>query len=157
MFSPAPGGGTSNTEGFTILPDQPGGSTTVDFDTPAPPGVDFDLISGVFEGLDFGATDWRWESAYGPNPTNHIYFDSNVGTSRTFQFASQPAVLTGMTVFAFSNGVLTLTDSAGQTYSAAIAPGSLVVIQTGWTLPADTVTVDFSAGWDLGVDDIQFQ
>src|SRR5438874_2276468 len=35
-------------------------TTTVDFDNPAPPGASFDLLNGVFQGIDFGTGQWRW-------------------------------------------------------------------------------------------------
>jgi hypothetical protein len=82
----------------------------IDFDAPTPPGSSNSLLSGVFEGLDFGQGQWRWEEAWNVNPTNHIFFDSNSGLSTNFEFAAAPAVLTGMRVVAGKSGVLTLTD-----------------------------------------------
>jgi len=43
-------------------------TTTVNFDAPAPPGSSFSLLNGVFQGMDFGTGQWRWESAYNVHP-----------------------------------------------------------------------------------------
>jgi len=136
-----------------------GGATSefiVDFDAPAPPGSSNSLLSGVFEGIDFGQGQWRWEGAWNANPSNHIFFDSSSGQSRNFQFARSPAVLTGMRVAAGASGVLTLTDDAGQTFTTSLSAGSLIMIETGWTQTAKTVTVNYSAGWELAVDDVTY-
>ena len=51
-------------------------------------------------------------------------------------------------------GTLTLTDDQGQTFVQLIVPGGLETVDTGWVLPATTITVDFTARWNLGVDDL---
>ena len=53
-------------------------------------------------------------------------------------------------------GTLTLADDAGQTLSQDVATGSMQLVTTGWTRPSTTVTVSFTAGWSLGVDDITY-
>ena len=73
-------------------------TTTVTFDNPIPPGAPFDLLNGLFQSINFGTASWRWENAYGPNTTNHIFFDSSVGTSRTFTFSLAPKILNSMRV-----------------------------------------------------------
>jgi hypothetical protein len=136
-----------------------GGATSefmVDFDTPTPPGSSNSLLSSVFEGIDFGQDQWRWESAWNANPSNHIFFASSSGQSRNFQFARSPAILTGMRVTAAVSGVLTLTDDAGQTFTTSLSANRLVTIETGWTQAAKTVTVSYSAGWELAVDDVTY-
>jgi hypothetical protein len=136
-----------------------GGATSefiVDFDSPTPPGSSNDRISGVFEGIDFGQGQWRWEGGWNANPTNHVFFASDSGRSRNFQFAGSPAVLTDMRVNAGVSGVLTLTDDAGQTFTRSLSADSLTPIETGWTQVSKTVTVSYSAGWELAVDDITF-
>jgi serralysin len=136
-----------------------GGATSefiVDFDAPTPPGSSNALLSGVFEGIDFGQGQWRWEGAWKANPSNHVFFDSSSGQSRNFQFARSPAVLTSMRVNVGASGVLTLSDDAGQTFTTSLSEGGLVTIETGWTQAAKTVTVNYSAGWELAVDDIKY-
>jgi len=151
VFNPAPGGGTSNAQTFTI---SASATTTVTFDNPVPPGSSGAFLNGVFQGIDFGTNQWRWEDAYGADPTRHIYFDSSAGTSRTFTFSPGPRTLVSMRVF---TGVLTLTDNLSQTRTQAIATGSMQLVTTGWTQPSTTVTVTFTAGSELGVDDIVYR
>jgi hypothetical protein len=129
---------------------------TVDFDTPTPPGSSSSLLSDVYDGIDFGRGQWRWEGAWKANTSNHVYFDSKSGLSRNFQFAQAPAVLTSMRVLAGTSGVLTLSDDAGQTFTRSLPADSLVTIETGWTQAAKTVTVEYSAGWELAVDDVTY-
>jgi hypothetical protein len=89
-------------------------------------------------------------------PTNHVYFADSTGTSRTFAFAPAPRVLESLRVFGSRAGTLTLADDAGQTLSQHVATGSMQLVTTGWTRPSTTVTVSFTAGWSLGVDDITY-
>jgi len=62
-----------------------------------------------------------------------------------------------MRVFTGVAGTLTLTDSLGQTSTQAITTGSMQLVTTGWAQPSTTVTVTFTAGWELGVDDIVYR
>jgi len=154
VFNPAPGGGTSNALPLTIASSV---TTTVTFDSPVPPGSSDSFLNGSFEGINFGTNQWRWETAYLSNPTRHIYFASSSGTSRTFTFSPGPRTLVSMRVFTGVSGTLTLTDNLGQTRTQAITMGSLQLVTTGWTQASTTVTVTFTAGWDLGVDDIVYR
>jgi hypothetical protein len=54
------------------------------------------------------------------------------------------------------NGTLTLTDNLGQTKSQAITTGSMQLVTTGWTQASTTVTVSFTAGMELAIDDITY-
>lgn len=135
----------------------PSADTTIAFDNPAPPGSSGSLFSGIFQGIDFGADQWRWEGAFGPDPTNHIFFDSSTGTSRTFTFSPAPQLLVSMAVFTGQNGTLTLTDNNGQTVSQNITTGSMQTVTTGWIQGSIIVTVNFTTGWDFGVDDIVYR
>jgi hypothetical protein len=155
VFTAAPGGGTSNAQTFTISAG--GASTTVTFDSPVPPGNSGSFLNGGYQGIDFGTNQWAWETAFGPDTTRHIYFGSASGTSRTFTFSPGPRTLVSMRVFTGSNGTLTLTDNLGQTRTQAITTGSMQLVTTSWTQASTTVTVTFSAGWALGVDDIVYR
>jgi hypothetical protein len=139
----------------------PGQTTTVDFDNPAPPGSSSSLLNGVFQGIDFGTGQWRWESGYNVDPTNHIFFDSSSGTSRTFQFSPAPRILTSMNVFTSGasgpSGTLTLSDDRGQTVTRTVTAGSMQLVTTGWAQPSTVITVDFTLGWNLGIDDITYR
>jgi concanavalin A-like lectin/glucanase superfamily protein/IPT/TIG domain-containing protein len=132
----------------TAAPTAP--STAVDFDNPPPPGP----LNGVFQSIDFGTWQWQWTGAHDVNSTNHIYFSNSTGTSRSFRFSEGPRVLNSVRVYSVTPGTLTLSDDAGQKLTSEVTTGSLRLVSTGWTRPATTVTVSFTEGWDLGVDDI---
>jgi hypothetical protein len=157
VFNPTPGGGVSNAQTFTIYDPSAPDPTTVDFDAPAPPGSPGSNLQGIFEGINFGSNQWTWDGAYAANPTNHIYFASSAGTSRTFQFASGARILDSVTVYTTQAGTLTLSDGQGQVATRIVNPGSLQTVTTTWTLPSTTVTVQFTAGWTFGLDDIVYR
>jgi hypothetical protein len=150
VFSPTPGGGTSSAVAFVV---NGAGATTVNFDSPAPPGSPGSPLQGTFQGVDFGTGQWVWDGPYASNSTNHIFFNSASGTSRTFGFAS-PRILDSVAVYAVTSGTLTLSDNLGQIATRTVNPGSLITVATGWSLASTTVTVNFTAGWDLGLDNI---
>jgi len=137
-----------------------GQTTTVNFDTPAPPGSSLDLVNGMFQGIDFGNGQWRWEGAYNVDPTNHIFFDSPSGTSRTFRFSPAPRILTSMRVFTTGanapTGTLTLSDDLGQTITRTVTTGSMQLVTTGWAQASTVITVTFTSGWNRGIDDITY-
>jgi hypothetical protein len=153
VFTPTPGGGTSAAQTFTI---NTTGTTTVNFDNPTPPGSPGSALSGTFQGIDFGTSQWTWDGAYASNPTNHIFFNSGSGTSRTFSFATA-RTLDSVTVYSVTTGTLTLSDNRGQTVTRTVNPGSLITVATGWSQTSTTVTVNFTAGWDLGLDNIVYR
>ena len=140
--------------GLGWMPAATAQTVTVDFDNPAPTGW---ALNGVFQGIDFGAGQWAWEPAYLVNPTNHIYFASSVGTTRTFRFATGPRILRSLRVFTPRAGTLTLSDDTGQTFTGTVAVGSLQLVTTGWDRGSTTVSVNFTEGWALGVDDITYR
>ena len=118
-----------------------------------------DPLAGVrieYAGIDFCTGQWAWEGPYGVGPTNNVYFANSTGTSRTFAFSPAPRVLQSLRVYATSAGTLTLSDDAGQTLSRNVTTGSMQQVTTGWTRPSTTVTVSFTMGWSLGVDDIAY-
>ena len=85
-------------------------TTVVTFDSPAPPGSSDSFVNGIFQGINFGTSQWRWSGPYASDPTNNIYFGSGSGTSRTFSFSPAPRVLESMRVYTVAPGTLTLTD-----------------------------------------------
>jgi hypothetical protein len=115
------------------------------------------LLNGVFQGINFGTGQWRWSGPFGANPSNFAYFNSAAGTSRSFQFSAGPRVLESVRVFSSVAGTLTLSNNQGQTLNRALTPGGLQTIQTNWTQAATTVTVSFTAGWELGIDNITYR
>ena len=135
---------------FTLKAQQ----ATIDFDTPQPSGGSGSILSGVFDGVNWGNNQWRWESAFNVSNTNHIYFHSGSGQSRQFSFASGSRILQSIKVFSVDNGTLTLTDNNGQSKQQSVSTGSMQTITTGWDQGSATVTVKFSAGWSMGIDDV---
>lgn len=132
-------------------------NSVVTFDNPVPPGSPDSLLNGVFQALDFGTNQWRWSGPYGADPTNNVYFASSSGTSRAISFSPAPRILESMNVYTMANGTLTLSDGINSPVIRTIAPGSLQLVTTGWTLGSTTITVNFTAGWELGIDDITYR
>jgi len=130
-------------------------TTTVNFDSPAPSVSHDQPINGVFQGINFGNSTWAFEGAYGPDTTNNIYFMSSTAKSAPITF-STASVLQSIAVFAGTSGTMTLSDNAGQTLSKAITAGQMYTVTTGWTKAATTVTIGYTAGWSLGVDNITY-
>lgn len=128
----------------------------VNFDNPAPSGSPYGAINGVFGGINFGTNQWSWEPAYLSDSTNNIYFSSGTGNSRSFQFASGSHMLISMKVATAVSGTLTLTDNTGQVKAQNISTGSMQVVTTGWKRPSSTITVTFTAGWNIEFDDVTY-
>ena len=148
---------TSGVTGTTSLTVIPSSVVVVNFDSPAPSGSPYSPINGIFGGINFGANQWSWEPAYLSDPTNNIYFSSSTGNSRSFSFASGTHVLISMKVATSLAGTLTITDNTGQTKTQNVATGAMQLVATGWKNPSSTVTVSFTAGWNIEFDDITYQ
>lgn len=54
-------------------------------------------------------------------------------------------------------GTLTLTDNTGQSKTQSVSTGSMQLVTTGWKNPSGTITVTFTAGWNIEFDDITYQ
>lgn len=141
--------------GFVALVPAEAQPTVVNFDTPPPPGASGALLNGVFEGIDFGLGQWRWEAG-NVNPTNHIFFDSGAGTARTFQFDPGPRIVVSVTVFTLTAGTLTLSAAGNPDVVEFIdaGPDHRRTITTNWEEAVTTVTVAFEHGWAMALDDI---
>lgn len=146
-------GGTSAWSDTIGLIDRP---RTVTFDDPVPPGSPNELIEGVFEGLDLGTGQWRWTGPFGPDATNSIYFSENV-SQRTFSFSQGSRALLSFAAYTSGvTGTLTVTDDAGQQLVRTLTAGSVMRFDTGWTAAAGEITVAFTGGFSMGLDDITF-
>ncbi len=139
----------------TNAPPPPPGSVIVTFDDPQPNGSSGSYLNGLFGGINWGSQKWRWEGAWLVDPTNHVYFASNSGTSRTFTFSPGPKKLVSMRVFAGLSGTLTLSDNLGQIKVVNVS-NSIQTVTTNWVNQSTTVTVKYTKGWELGVDDIEY-
>ena len=60
-------------------------------------------------------------------------------------------------MYSVTPGTLTLSDDTGQTLTREVTTGSLQFVTTGWAQLATMVTMSFTNGWDLGVDDITYR
>jgi len=60
-------------------------------------------------------------------------------------------------VITVTPGTLTRSNDTGQRLTREVTTGAMQLITTGWTRTATTVTVSFTNGWDLGVDDITYR
>ncbi len=129
-------------------------STTVTFDNPPPSGASDSYLNGAYQGLELGTSQWRWTAPYGSDPTRSVYFGSSSGTTRSFSFIGGARVLSNLSVYTTQSGTLTVSDGVNPSVTRTIAPPAMVQVATGWTAAATTVTIGFSAGWALGVDDI---
>ncbi len=127
------------------------------FDNPSPTGTSGSYLNGIFQGIDFGDRQWRWEGAYGVNRTRHIYFSSSTGRSRAFQFQGMPKQLISLQVFSQLGGTLTISDDLGQKKSISLNANSLQLVTTGFSKSSRVVNVEFSQGWELGLDNISFR
>jgi len=126
---------------------------TVDFDNPAPPTPM--SLDGVFQGIDFGSGQWNWEFGFSPSTTNSIYFSSNQN-SRTFTFVGGPRLLESLVVYTAAAATLTIDNNLGNSFQTALTSGSLIPITTGWSQASSTITISFTGGWDLGIDELVY-
>ncbi len=67
-----------------------------------------------------------------------------------------PRVFVGIEVYGVRGGTLTITDDQGQFLEQSIVTGSMQSVTTGWTIPSTVVTIGFTGGWDLGVDNFVY-
>ena len=132
-------------------------TTVVTFDSPAPPGSPDSYLNGTYQGIAFGTNQWRWSGPYAADPTNNIYFGSSSGTSRGFIFSPAPRILDSIRVYTVANGTLVLSDGVNAPVTRSITTGSLQSVATGWLLGSTNVTINFTAGDTLGVDDITYR
>jgi chitodextrinase len=130
-------------------------TVVVTFDNPAPPGSPDSYLSGMYSGIDWGTNQWRWSGPFAVNSTNSAYFGSGSGTSRVFTFSPDPRLVNSMRVYTVADGTLTLSDGVNPNVVQSITTGSMQTVTTNWTEESQTVTVSFTGGWSLGIDDIE--
>jgi hypothetical protein len=131
-------------------------TVTVTFDNPPPPPSTDSYFNGIYEGIDFGVSLWRWSGPYASDPTNSIYFARSSDTLRSFSFSGGPRVLNRLSVYTTRSGTLTVSDGVNPNVTRTVTTGSMQQVATGWTQGATTITIQFSGGWSLGIDDIVY-
>lgn len=132
-----------------------GAQTTVNFDTPACTGNGVK----VYGGIDFSASPWDCEKTGIPgDATTTISWFSNIQAG-TFKFVS-PAVLVSIGLGnsnSGSGGTFTISTDAGESLTLAVSKNSLVNVTTNFTKAASVITVKFTGGWTLELDNIVYQ
>jgi hypothetical protein len=182
VLNPAPGGGPSpTTMPFTIYGNYvclttttvvlgilPWFQTRVTFDDP-PPSTAIGPLQGLYPRppstlpprLNFPAGQWSWqqETVNGVMVRDAFFttpapFPAN---SRTFSFANGPRILAGLEVITKTAGTLTIRDGNGRTATQALTVGPVQTVNTGWfDQPSATITVEFTAGWEVGITAISY-
>ena len=130
-------------------------TTTVTFD-PNPPNIPTGSLDGTYGGIAWGTGQWNWGGPFGPATSNWATFSNNTSTSRTLTFSPAPRTLQSLRAFTQAPGTLTLTDNLGQNKVQVLTVGSMQLVITGWTQASTTITVLFTAGQNLGIDDVVY-
>ena len=178
VFNPAPGGGQSPTSVpftfytvFQVVPFVgivPWFQTRVTFDDPPPPSTVAPLSgfyprapSSLPPRLNFPTGQWEWAAEIvNTMPVNDAFFSQDAtlpANSRSFGFANGPRVLSSVEVITPTAGTLTLRDDNGRTTTQQIAVGPAQTVATGWfDQPSATITVEFTAGRDLGIIAVRY-
>ncbi len=137
--------------------------TVIDFDLPAPPGPpwerevapDAGALDGVWEGIDFGDGLWRWTAHTGEGESNQIVFADDEQAAASIKLGECQRRLVKITVTSEVEGLLTMTDDAGQTKRQPLTPGRHIVSNTSWANPSEEILIEFTAGGRvLHVDEI---
>jgi IPT/TIG domain len=121
---------------------------------PQPPQVatSGDFLNGVYNNIDFGTGQWRWEF----RPTGSvIYFANPAGAF--FSFANGKRLLANLTVYATADGQITLTDGTNPDLVLPLtALTRFQIVPTPWETGANMVTVAFSAGAQLSIVQMEY-
>jgi hypothetical protein len=142
--------------------------TRVTFDDPPPPTTLAPLDgfyprppSSLPPRLNFPNGQWQWQEERVNNVMVRDAFFSNnpalPANSRTFSFANGPRILATLDVITKTAGTITLRDDTGRTTTAQITVGPVQTVATGWfAQPSAAITVEFTAGWELGITAISY-
>src|SRR6202158_3181416 len=132
-------------------------TTTVNFDNPACPNLNGSL-TGTFGGINWGSSPWGCEIAGSPtDPTVSVSWNRQV-TQGTFSF-TVPSVLISLNAgTASGSGTLTISTDAGETTGPRTLTSGVAgaLITTNFTKPATVVTVKFTNGWTIELDNIAY-
>jgi glucose/arabinose dehydrogenase len=149
-----PSGGPTATP--TRTPTPPPGAQTATFDDK--PGQDQPL-EGQYPAntIDWGAGKWYHSGPWGSFSTKSASFSDGGMTSTTFTFVT-PRRLQRLDA---SNGgagpsTVTLRCTGQAAKTVTLNAGQLLAIDTGWTSPCATVTVESSNGWETNFDNLVF-
>lgn len=131
----------------------------VNFDSPACPngygGGGGAPLTGTYQGINWGSSPWDCEKA--AIDTTYSASWMQPVTKATFSFVA-PSILTQLQAGSSSgNGTLTVSTDAGETMSWAVTGGVAIAVRTtGFVKPATVITVAFTGGWTLELDNITY-
>ena len=140
-------------------------ATRVTFDNPAPPATTPNPLNGVYPPppapprLDFGVGQWQWaEEFVGAVRYRNIFFNTGGTPPYRFSFANGSRVLLSVEARTVTDGDITLRDNNGRMVSQRITvAGGTHTVATGWVdQPSADITVQFTAGRDLGITAITY-
>ena len=137
---------------------------TVTFDNPSPPGNPTDLLTAPYKNLDFGTTAWIWvDPATGGGPANGININTgpNPGAG-DISFVNGTRRLLRIRVFPKRPTTTTISDRMALNPQVSVTFQAVDVnivhfIETGWTVPTQTLTIGTDIGFDLIVDTIIYE
>jgi hypothetical protein len=114
-------------------------------------------IGPSYLGIDFTSTPWDCElSTLTGNTTQFASWFGSTRSSGTFRFLT-PSVLTSFwAASSGTNGMLTISSDAGETFSIAVVKGPGKTLATGFIKPASVITVKFP-DWTLELDNLVYQ
>lgn len=141
---------------FTLIAASVAGATTVNFDNPQCPNLN-SFLTGIFGGINWGSAPWGCEIAGSPTDTTISVSWNKQVTSGTFSFTS-PSVLQSLNAGTSSgSGTLTISTDAGETLSRTLTSGvAAPLVTTNFVKPATAVTVTFTNGWSIELDNITY-
>lgn len=144
---------------LTVNPNPPPpGTTVINFDAPGcPNGNASNALTGSWQGIDWGSSPWDCEVVGSPTDTTTSASWSVNQTAATFSFLV-PSVLNSLkAATAGASGTVTLSSDQNETISSALAANAgMLLINTGFVHPATLVTVSFTGGWTIEVDDLTY-
>jgi hypothetical protein len=126
-------------------------TTVVTFDNPPCSGNGI----GTYGGINFSVSPWDCEdpSLAGQTGTSISWYQNE--QSGQFKFVT-PEVLTSLSAATSTgSGTVTISTDAGESISHVLST-TFQPIQTGFTKPATTVTVAFTNGWTIELDNIAY-
>lgn len=132
-------------------------TTTVNFDNPACPVSGGNALTGNFGGINWDGGPWDCEISGSPvDTTTSVSWDINV-TKAVFSFVT-PSILVSLNVGSSSgNGTLTISTDAGEVFTKPITGGvASQLVTTNFMKIASSITVEFTGGWTIEVDNIVY-
>jgi hypothetical protein len=126
----------------------------VNFDTPACSGQGI----GVYQGIDFSLSPWDCEKnpALPNDSTETLSWYQSSAYSGKFKFLT-PAILTSLRAGSMvGGGGMTISTDAGESITIPNVTFGVALVSTGFLKAASVVTVSYSGGWTIELDDFNY-